>query len=261
MLRTAAVAVLFGAAFVDADTVVMAGDSWADYIGIPNREFPAVFRERGDTRNIRNIAVAGTTCAQWATGNRLEALLDAVREPDVTHVWMICGGNDAQFHLVGCRPQEECIKEVTDKMTVDLGTIVDAVKEANDKVRVVGFGYDFMGFGTIIGNVLSRAILPACEGAAGCTNSEIEKLQGVYDHLGRTKSNFDVVNLLGALQAAAGVPGAAIGSPVVGEWSPNKYFDLTAIHPTAEGYRIVFEALYDLYFAKTKQTQANVTLA
>jgi len=242
--------------------VVVAGDSWADYIGIPNREFPAVFERRGDTRTINNIAVAGTTCAQWATGNRLQALLNAVKpETGATHLWMICGGNDAQFELIGCSPQEECIKRVTDKMTEDLGYILDQVKEANPQLRVVGFGYDLMGFGTIIGNILSRAILPACSGGAQCVNSEISKIQGVYDSLGATKSNFDALNLLGSLQAHAGVAGAAVGSPVLSEWSPNNMFDFTTIHPTAEGYRVVFENLYDLYFAKSNPRLANATSA
>jgi len=263
-MRTVAVAMLlaFGSLSADAATVVVGGDSWADYIGIPNTEFPAVFESRGDTRTINNIAVAGTTCAQWATGNRLQALLNAVKpETGATHLWMICGGNDAQFELIGCSPQDECIKKVTDKMTVDLGHILDEVKRVNPQLRVVGFGYDLMGFGSIIGNVLSRAILPACNGGAQCVNSDISLLQGVYDTLGAAKTNFDVVNLLGSLQAHVGVAGAAVGSPVLDQWSPNNLFDFTAIHPTREGYRVVFENLYDLYFAKSKPGLANATSA
>jgi len=259
MFRTVAIAMMLSTASAQ---VVVAGDSWADYIGIPNREFPAVLERSGDTRTINNIAGAGTTCAQWATGNRLTNLLNAVKpETGATHLWMICGGNDAQFTLVGCRPQDDCIKQVVEKATQDLGHILDEVKKVNPQLRVVGFGYDLLGFGSILGNILSRAILPDCSGNAQCVNSEFLNIQSVYDSLGETKSNFDVLNLAGSLQAHGGVQGAAVGSPVLSEWSPNNLFDLTAIHPTAEGYRVVFENLYDLYFAKNKARPTNMTSA
>jgi len=259
MFRAVAVAMMLSIASAQ---VVVAGDSWADYIGIPNREFPAVFERRGDTRTINNIAVGGTTCAGWAEGSRLRQLLDAVKpETGATHLWMICGGNDAQFKLVGCRPQDECIKEIVAQVTEDLGHILDEVKKVNPQLRVVGFGYDLLGFGTILGNILSRAILPDCSGNAQCVNSEFLSIQSVYDRLGETKSNFDVLNLLGSLQAHAGVQGAAVGSPVLSEFSPNNLFDATAIHPTAEGYRVVFENLYDRYFAKNKALPTNMTSA
>jgi len=259
MLRAVAVSMMLSTVSAQ---VVVAGDSWADYIGIPNTEFPAVFERRGDTRTINNIAVAGTTCAQWSTGNRLTNLLNAVKpETGATHLWMICGGNDAQFKLVGCRPQDECIKEVVEKATRDMGHILDEIKKVNPQLRVVGFGYDLLGFGSILGNILSRAILPDCSGTAQCVNSEFLNIQSVYDRLGETKSNFDVLNLLGSLQAHGGVARAGVGSPVLDQWSPNNLFDPTAIHPTREGYRVVFENLYDLYFAKNRDVRANMTAA
>lgn len=253
---------MLGAASARADTVVVAGDSWADYIGIPNVEFPAVFERNGDTRTINNIAVAGTTCAQWAAGNRLESLLAAVKpETGATHLWMTCGGNDAQFNLIGCRPQDQCIKDVVAQVTKDLGHILDKIAEVNPKLRVVSFGYDLLGFGSIVGNVLSRSILPDCNGKAECLNSDFENIQTAFDNLAKSKSNFDSVNLLGSLQTAAGVPGAAVGAPALGEFSPSSLYDITSIHPTREGYKVVFENLYERYWSKNRVQMGNVTKA
>lgn len=260
MLRTVAVAMMLGAAA--ADTVVVAGDSWADYSGIPNTEFPAVFERHGDTRTIHNIAKSGSTCAQWATGSRLESLLHAVRPGSgVTHVWMICGGNDAQFTLAGCRPQNECIEQIVTSVTRDLGHILDEVRRTNPDVKVVSFGYDLLGFGSLVGQVLSRSILPDCSGKADCVNPAFLNIQSVFDSLAQSKSNFDSINLLGSLQAFRDVPGAAVGVPVLTEFSPNNMFDLTAIHPTREGYRVVFENFYERYWSKTKAFNANTTKA
>eukprot|EP00663_Eupelagonemidae_sp_cell21sb_P003846 gene3846-biopygen4367 len=37
--------------------------------------------------------------------------------------------------------------------------VLDAVHAANPRVRVVAFGYDIMGFGSIVGQLLVRSIL------------------------------------------------------------------------------------------------------
>eukprot|EP00660_Eupelagonema_oceanica_P005648 gene5648-13224_t len=136
-----AASVLLAAQCVGAAQVLLAGDSWTGGGSV----FEEVFRRHGDSRTIRNIGVGGSTCQGWANeglfGN-LNRLLNAVREPDVEHVWFICGGNDALGNLLLCTPQEECIDRLLESTRTNVRKIIAAVKEANPKVRISGFGYD-----------------------------------------------------------------------------------------------------------------------
>eukprot|EP01062_Namystynia_karyoxenos_P009256 TRINITY_DN13269_c0_g1_i1.p1 TRINITY_DN13269_c0_g1~~TRINITY_DN13269_c0_g1_i1.p1 ORF type:complete len:289 (+),score=110.09 TRINITY_DN13269_c0_g1_i1:81-869(+) len=252
--RAAACLALASAA--SAANIVVAGDSWADYMGIPNREFPRVFEANGDSRTILNIARGGTTCANWVAQDRLQQLLEAVRGSDVQHLWLTCGGNDAQFNLIGCSPQAECIADIIEKAKKDIGHILREVKRVNPKVRVVAFGYDLMGLGSIIGQLLARTVLPDCKGDAFCTNSNFLQLQVVVDELAAQHDNFDSVNLLGSLQAWRGVEGAAVGQPVLSQFSPSDTFDASSIHPTADGYYQLFSNFYAAYWSKNRLAAA-----
>ena len=59
------------------------------------------------------------------------------------------------------------------------------------------------------------------------------------------------LNILGAVQAAGGVPGASIGHPVIGVDSPCD-LETMCVHPThgKAGATAVGEAFWDLYYSK-----------
>lgn len=246
MLLAAAALLAGGGA---AEQVLLAGDSWTG----GGAQFIDVFSKHGDTRSIRNIGVGGSTCKGWANG-QLSRLVNAVKDEDVEHVWFICGGNDALANLLLCTPQEECVDKLIEESKANMRTILNAVHEANPKVRVSGFGYDVFPFGAIHCNLISMGLLPECGGRADCVNPEFSKIQGVYDAMAQEFDFFDSVNILGALQASQGVPGASIGHPNIDEFSPSDTFAFDCIHPNKGGYEVVFEAYYQKYWSKSKPT-------
>eukprot|EP01060_Flectonema_neradi_P006504 TRINITY_DN1439_c1_g1_i1.p1 TRINITY_DN1439_c1_g1~~TRINITY_DN1439_c1_g1_i1.p1 ORF type:complete len:287 (+),score=33.76 TRINITY_DN1439_c1_g1_i1:55-861(+) len=237
-------------------TVLMTGDSWADYLGIPNRVFPEVFEENNDPRTVKNIAIAGSTCRQWADWY-LEDLKDAAKDPSVEIVWLTCGGNDALLRLPFCPDsQQECIGKVTEEIKRDMVTIYYAVMSVNPFARVVSFGYDIMGFGGLICGLVPRLILPECDNDPFCVNSILLSIQIGINEVAAHHSNYDSVNLLGSLQEAHCVPGAYTGNPVLSRFSPG--YDPSCIHPTKAGYKTIFTNFYTRYF-KGSSEKFNAT--
>jgi hypothetical protein len=62
------------------------------------------------------------------------------------------------------------------------------------------------------------------------------------------KANYHGLNLLGPLQVAGGVPGAAIGKPVLTKYSPPGYVvnqtgPWECVHLTQMGYRAMYKQL------------------
>eukprot|EP01065_Artemidia_motanka_P037961 TRINITY_DN46848_c0_g1_i1.p1 TRINITY_DN46848_c0_g1~~TRINITY_DN46848_c0_g1_i1.p1 ORF type:complete len:295 (+),score=74.32 TRINITY_DN46848_c0_g1_i1:55-939(+) len=251
MKRACAVAALLSCAC--AEQVLLAGDSWTGGGSV----FVDVFKRHGDTRTIRNIGVGGSTCQGWANGGlfgNLNRLVNAVKEPDVEHVWFICGGNDALANLLLCSPQEECVDRLLEESKQNMRTILKAVHEANPKVRVSGFGYDVFPFGAIHCNLVSLGLLPDCGGKADCVNPEFLKIQSVYDAMAEEFEFFDSTNLAGALQASQGYAGASPGHPDLSRFSPSDTFAVDCIHPNKGGYDVIFEAYYDLYWKHSRKT-------
>ena len=230
-------------------TVLMSGDSWADYGGIPNRVFPEVFEQHNDTRTVKNIGISGSTCRQWAN-EHLDKLVAAASDPDVEIIWMTCGGNDAKNRLPGCSPQQECIGKVTEEVKADMAVMYNAVMNVNPTARIVSFGYDVMGFGGLICGLIPRLVLPECNNDPFCVNTNWLAIQVAIQEVAARHSNYDSVNLLGSLQYANGVTGAYPGSPILSQYSPG--YDATCIHPTESGYRTVFENFYNIYFKQTR---------
>ena len=76
------------------------------------------------------------------------------------------------------------------------------------------------------------------------TNFIDEGLAKIY----RGNPMYVPLNLLGTLQAAAGVPGARVGAPVWGQYTPAKYVRnglelLGCVHLTPEGYTVLYEEM------------------
>lgn len=253
-MRSASAVLLAAAALfsgTDAEQVLLAGDSWTG----GSAQFIDVFRKHGDTRSIRNIGVGGSTCQGWANG-QLSRLVNAVKDDDVEHVWFICGGNDALANLLLCSPQEECVDKLIEESKANVRKTLLAVHEANPNVRVSAFGYDVFPFGAIHCNLISMGLLPDCAGRADCVNPQFFRIQQVYDDLAAEFDFFDSINILGALQASQGIPGASVGHPNVDAFSPSDTFAFDCIHPNRGGYEVIFEAYYQKYWSKSKPTAA-----
>lgn len=223
--------------------IVVLGDSWASYDR--TGEFAAVIGARGGV-TVRNIAVPGTTCTDWATTRRTE-LITAVRDPNVRWAWLICGGNDVMAKMQSgvCSPTDldGCFAGIK----ADYRRVVELVHSTNPGVRVAGFGYEITpmrsGAGRLGSWAMKNAIFPG-------------RAQSLVDDVDRELPYFNAADLRGALQAAGGVAGAAVGRPVMSTGSPDQYYADT-MHPSPAGYRVVFTAWWDRYWCREFRTPSQ----
>jgi len=78
-----------------------------------------------------------------------------------------------------------------------------------------------------------------------CINKLFYTLQTDYVNvMGQEYQQVKAIDLVGTLQKAGGIPGADIGHPVWDKNSPKEFMDTSCIHLTQEGYKFIFEALY-----------------
>jgi|TARA_B110000208_G_C11657980_1_gene390527 lysophospholipase L1-like esterase len=236
--------------------IIIFGDSWASEGAAP---FAKMLKDKGSALTSFGVGVSGTTAADWA--KQPNAMRDAVRSHGgdaVKYVWLTICGNDAKDTLPLClEGKDKCIAKVVAQCTADALKFVAPALAAYPNLRVVQFGYDILGFGkNLVCEALAVALIPGCAGNTTCFNSEFIKLQSDYvdkfaaalpSGLG---SRFDAVRLLGTLQASEHVGAASIGRPDLAKFSPNDLMQENCIHPTTQkGFGVVFDALYDLYFA------------
>ena len=62
--------------------------------------------------------------------------------------------------------------------------------------------------------------------------------------------DYSTVDLLGSLQAYGNVSGASIGNPNLDQWSPHDLMMENCIHPNDNGFPVIMNNLWDLYFSK-----------
>jgi len=235
--------VLVGAlwATTEAAQLVVFGDSWGtEGAASLNQVF-------GKQHNITidNVAVGGTTAAEWAA--RPNYLRDIVaRNPDARWVWLTIGGNDAQFELPMGVPIERVLQELINRTS----TFLTPLFKANPNIRVVQFGYDILTFSKgLICPIMGGFVLPACKLNTTCINTQFIRLQHEYvENMDKLFPRHNSVDLLGTLQTAGHIPGASIGHPNLDHYSPDNLMQDNCIHPNDQGFVYIFNALWDLYF-------------
>eukprot|EP01060_Flectonema_neradi_P038536 TRINITY_DN8121_c1_g1_i1.p1 TRINITY_DN8121_c1_g1~~TRINITY_DN8121_c1_g1_i1.p1 ORF type:complete len:253 (+),score=54.39 TRINITY_DN8121_c1_g1_i1:44-802(+) len=241
------------AAATHAANIVVIGDSWGDE---GRNDFEKVVSTHSN-KTVFNGAISGSTAQQWLDNIGNGYLKKWVSEPDVETVWVTLGGNDAQWLLPGCglqgRTPENCTDMVIQNVTSIFNNLFGFIHSANPKARIVGFGYDILGFGKNTGcKIDAEWLFPACKMDPTCINTQFVKLQhNLWEPLASKLPYVDTVNLLGTLQTDGNVSGAAIGKPVISQWSPEVLIQSDCIHPTiGAGFVDIFTAFWDLYFAK-----------
>lgn len=253
MLSTLAI----GLSCVHAADVIVFGDSWGVY---GRRAFNDLMEKKGLTCDNRSIAAS--TASFWANDGFETALKLALDDnPDAKYVWLTIGGNDIIPKMVS--GQE--VSSVMEETIADTRKFLDIAFEAHPDVKIVQFGYELLDWETnnpvcnILGWQASKeycGIFPTRE----CQNELLTNIQTQYvDKLSSFYPNHYSVNLLGTLQAAEGVPGAAIGQPNLAEKSPTKFMDPSCIHLTEEGSEVMFEALWNEFFAEQEAARRGVT--
>jgi len=228
-------------AAANAAQLVVFGDSW----GTEGRaSLNQVFGKQHNI-TIDNVAVGGSTAAQWAL--RPNYLRDVVaRNQDAKWVWLTIGGNDAKNELPLGVPIEKVLQELINRTSVFLTPLF----QANPNIKVVQFGYDIMTFSKgLLCPAMGALVLPQCKLNTTCINSAFIRLQHEYvEAMVKLFPRHNSVNLLGTLQAAGKIPDASIAHPNLAYYSPDNLMQSNCIHPNDQGFVYIFNTLWDLYF-------------
>jgi hypothetical protein len=228
--------------------IIVFGDSWGTYGAASFQKMAAA---HGLT--VDNVAVSGSTAADWAKDPlSLKKAVD--KNPDAKFVWLTIGGNDARPKMEQGKPIAEIVKEVL----VDIQTFLTPYLQAYPKLKLVTFGYDILFWSYLMCQSTGEKMFkPYCGAKSGkdyvtCANQLFYAIQ--YQCTNVLAQNYPgqvySPNLLGSWQAAGRVPGAAIGKPVDGVFSPNEFTGPTklCLHANDKGYDVIFTNLWDLFF-------------
>jgi len=237
-------------------SIVAFGDSWA-WLGYD--QFKATFEAHGFKTAL--TAIPGTPAGYWALIEP-NALVDAVDKANATDVYLSIGGNDFLEGL----PVGINIVELYPEMIASTKDVVNKLLTARPHVHVWHFGYEILdwnasaycrGFGDMELKCPSSKpncpiFCPDTSNVTCMTHIQAKWLQTDFvDLIGKQlaakgKGNYHALNLLGTLQVAGGVPGAAVGAPVWDAYSPTKYVrneddEWGCVHLTPAGYTALYE--------------------
>jgi len=244
--------VLVSLSVSQAAEVVYFGDGWALLEGGDRavNEFDEMFQLRGCNISTTN---AGSTLTQTASrmSTNPNSLLDYIQE-DTKYLWLSIGMNDMlQYFYENVLEVDESI----DQLVEDAVKFLDPVYQARPDLKIVQFGYDVIDFcdDSISGGGGD------CEASQGrftfafcfetsCHNTQFIKLQQYVDRLQEIYPPpfYNALNLFGLMQRSSGnVPGPY---PNVNYCTPKSWmFDCS--HPKSSGYTVMFEQLWDQFFA------------
>ena len=225
------------------------GDSWGTY---GESSFYNTLIKKGSGITANDICVGGTTAEGWDTELFKDTAKAALSE-ETEVVWITLMGNDVQEKLPLCgfegKSPDVCVAELIAALLPHMQNIIEYTHEFAPNARIVGFGYDLMGFAGAECTEYPLYLLPGCNGDATCVNTHFLKVQGVWDDLAKSYAFVDSINLLGSLQAAAGSSVAKVGSPDLAHYSPESFYG-DCIHPNEDGFDVLFSNMYDMYLHK-----------
>jgi hypothetical protein len=236
-----------------APSMLAFGDSWA-YLGYD--QLKEVFEPLGFKTAMR--AIPGTPAGYWAL---LEpnALIDAIDANNATHVYISLGGNEFLEGL----PFDISPYVLYAEMVAAMSRILDKLFAARPNVHVYQFGYEILnwdasafcrGFGDMELKGSAPLFCPDTTNVTCMTHLQARWLQSNFiDDLGRIyrlkrNTQYHALNLLGTLQVAGGIAGAAVGAPRWDSYSPTQYVrkedgEWGCVHLTPEGYTALYTEL------------------
>ena len=178
------------------------------------------------------------------------------------------GGNDAKDTLPGCQitggSASDCVAKVIADVMADTRVFLDPVVAAYPNVKIFQFGYDILNFGENLECIaMGTALFPSCHDNAECVNTQFVKIQHDYvEKLSQNYTQHTALDILGTLQHAGNDTKATPGNPDLTTWSPKELMEDNCIHASQEGFQIIFEQVYSVYFdgnatdaAKTESKQ------
>ncbi len=210
---------------------VIIGDSWGDFIG-PVQE--AKLATLGIT-NFTNLAVGGTTAAQWAADESglLSGALDtlaAMPSQDVAFVYVSIGGND----ILGEWASQG--SALFARVAGDLATVRSALLAAKSNTVVLLGGYDILNFeSSLVCQITASALFGTTDPTF--INSIVRTGGLLLDNFAQGRARTLSLSVIGALQGMADTPDLT-------NWSPAELIRSDCIHLTDEGYTVFNDAMF-----------------
>merc|ERR1711907_649714 len=226
------------------------GDSWA-WLG--EGELKKTLGKFGVSTTTH--AIPGAPVSLFALTPK--TLLNQVTKSNATAVILSVGGND----FLEQEPKPSADKDrILAEMLRNTDKILMPLFTERPDVHVYQFGYELMDWSSSVhckgyGNaLLRRQMCPLGWIDVECCNKAqqsylqqkyVDALAAKYKAKGY---HYHGLNLLGTLQAAGGVPGAAVGAPNLKFYSPEKYVlkdstPLGCVHLTPLGYNTLYAEL------------------
>ncbi len=247
----------------NATTVLVFGDSWGD-TGPTWKTIRDAFARHGRAADVRSAAVGGTTACGWAPSSLVNASRQLFPEladgPDF--VWYTAGGNDisASQAYRACSSDaadfaaaRACLSAATAEATACSAALLGAFFDAFPASQAMQCGYDVQcadaAWAHCMDVLESRA--PFCGANVTCANALLVAWQEdlVAPLEARFAPRYAGINVLGAVQVAGGVPGAAVGAPALDVGAPCEW-ETSCVHPTygTPAEQAIGDAFWDLYF-------------
>ena len=256
--------------------ILVMGDSWGTDIaggmdagGVS--AFDRKLREKGCNFTATSIAIPGTKTNDWDTAGMLDMVKVLSKKAD--YVWITLMGNDALAEMPACartgKSAQECGNEFIGNVFRHMLPILDAIRVANAKTRVVGFGYDILFSGAAC-LPIAKSVFPQCWNTTSTTNTTAEldpestkcfntqfvRIQELWQEFASDLHWVDTIDVLGTTQAAGGFPGTAPGKPDLTKFAPDGFFpiELGCIHPSllpleTSGAMAIMDEFHKQYFA------------
>lgn len=253
--------------------VFVFGDSWGA-LGPSYHEVQDMFNRHGVPADVRSAAISGTTACKWAEKDGGMTMVERARSlfPDAPEgpdfVWYTLGGNDLiSVPMQLCAKKAptfddmvECIRETVRTTSNCTATLLDNYWKVFPKSKVMHSGYDLpcenLWCDLTITGIYDAGWCGRLRLNHTCLNELQVKfhkiyIEGLTDRYRDVQPGYTGINIHGAGQKAAGVPGAEVGRPVLTQGGPCKWAT-ACVHPTygSPAAIAVGEAFWDLYFSK-----------
>ena len=211
-------------------TILVFGDSWGS-LGPSWHELVDVFAKHKIPATVKSSAVGGTRACQWASEPQAINLAAAKQFPDqpVDYVWYTAGGNDLvnKWYVAcseGAKTYEEaiqCMKHAMINVNNCTETLLSEFLSpgAHPDSKVLQVGYDLP---CEVGRCATDPRFAFCGTNKTCQNSGTVAWQPMLLEPMAEKfpTQYTGINILGTVQKAGGVAGAATGKPVIDTGSP-----------------------------------------
>mmetsp|Transcript_40637 Transcript_40637/g.115046 ORF Transcript_40637/g.115046 Transcript_40637/m.115046 type:complete len:356 (+) Transcript_40637:118-1185(+) len=225
--------------------VLVFGDSWGES-GPSWVMLDKMLAAHGVAAVVRNAAIGGTRACQWSEDPWSIPRLAKDNFPKMNDkgeslfVWYTLGGNDLLDEpYLSCQRRSKTFREAAGCLAVQTAKVVGCSRvllrslfTALPKTRVVQCGYDL----SCVENECNPVVrFPFCGKNATCSNHQFMVWQPMLlDSFNREfRTNYVGINIAGAEQVAAGVPGASVGHPVLEKGSPCS-MQFGCVHPVPD---------------------------